>query len=203
MAKYGHCLTLDDFHRSVHSNKHSGKTTEKIDYLLVEGGPIKSFIHKTINEDKNINGYKSLGKFFKGSGDTQEPQQRTLLGHIAHLIVDEGCIFKIGDTILDETMSNEMMDTINIKYENDEKIQVIGFRGNVKSQTKSSNNGKIAKIYVPTEAYIEKFIRKIDPEGRGITEEYLFTNIENDFSKEGKPLKSDWKSKVQKIINRK
>lgn len=202
MAKYGSCLTFDDFSREVQGNKHSEKATEKIDYLLLEGGKVKSHVHKKIKEDSNIKGYGSPGKLFSGNGENRDPQQRTLWGHIAHLIVDEGCAFKFGKMVLDGSISNEMMDDIIGGYEDDEFIQIVGFRSEVKGQTESSSSEASSKVFVPTETYIEELVRKIDPDRKGVTEENLWASIENDFSNKGKALKADWKSRVRKIINK-
>lgn len=116
-------------------------TTDFINDLLLAGDKIKT-IHDKINKrQKNVGskGYKSSGYFFNNKGGIQ---QRTLFGHIAHLIIDELSEIEFGGLNIDETVLNGLLDDGNIevqhvdyknllreKYDNNESIQLVMFRG--------------------------------------------------------------------------
>ncbi len=119
-------------------------TTDFINDLLLHGGKIRD-IHDKINnrQDKQESrGYRSPGYFFNKK---HEIQQRTLFGHIAHLIIDELCEIEFGGMKIDESVLNRLRDDECLelqhdnyrkilleKYEDNEFIRFVMFKGEIR-----------------------------------------------------------------------
>ena len=184
--------------------------TDFIDEILLEGGKIKD-IHEAIKDEKKRQNpasrdYHSPGYFFNKHGDIQ---QRTLFGHIAHLILDNSSEIKFGDRHFDESRINglrngEYADHLNNLYENNEHIQLAVFNGK-KNPACASLFNKASKVNMPD----EHLPTKIDAENahsalktRGVktSKKELLDQIEEDCNQKGLTLKDNWRTNTEENL---
>ena len=132
MSKYGQLKTWEEFQFQVLKNNYVSpddaslvRMTDFIDKLLLEGGGIQD-IHYEIKQEqdrRHSKGYQSKGELFNKNGMVQ---QRTLFGHIAHLIFNEKCMIKIDDLFIKRST---FQDTLDSKYSNNAFIRIEEFNG--------------------------------------------------------------------------
>ncbi len=179
-------------------------TTDFIDQLLLRGGGVKD-IHKKIIDRQNQSGskgYHSHGYFFNKSGNIQ---QRTLFGHIAHLILDKSSAIKLGEQYFNEStldsLRNSERTDLNKMYENNETIQLVIFNGRevplcISPFEKAQNIEQGS--YLPSRKDIEKAYNKLtSTEEEEVKIEYLINQIEDDCLEQNKKLEAGWRGKIK------
>ena len=207
MAKYGNLSNWSEFHQNVSSKIDNLKIsmTDFFDYLLLQGGGIKDVHRQIMNEQEkrrkdqaltSKKRYENIGYLYESNG---EPQDKTLFGHIASRL-DLSCNIEFKGLKLDSSVNKVRL---HEEYEKNTFIRIEGFKGDRRKDRPAENKGdKVfsSNKFLPTKIDVDNALERVIPPGNDINIELVLDQIEKDFHKQGRKLKSNWRMITERNI---